>query len=165
MNIKFLIRLLAFIAIFIGITTAAISKTSDSPIYTIQLDDDIINPVSAEYITSAIDKAEENDATALIIGLDTPGGLLSSTRTIVKKIMNSNVPIVVYVAPKGARAGSAGVFITLAANIAAMAPSTNIGAAHPINLSGRRSPSESIDAVIKKLTRGRDERGRRRRES
>jgi membrane-bound serine protease (ClpP class) len=156
MNIKFLIRIITSIIILVGITSAAISQTSDSAIYSIDLEDEIINPVSAEYITSAIAEAEENGAAALIISLDTPGGLLSSTRTIVKGIMNSNVPIVVYVAPKGSRAGSAGVFITLAANIAAMAPSTNIGAAHPVNLSEKRSSSEAIDEIVKKLVRGKE---------
>ena len=81
-----------------------------------------------------IQQAETENAECLIIQLDTPGGLLESTRNIVKGIMNADVPIVVYVSPSGARAGSAGVFITYAAHIAAMAPSTHIGAAHPIVL-------------------------------
>ncbi len=124
-----------------------------APLYRIQLDDEIINPVSAEYIVDAIDRAEADGAQALIIELDTPGGLLTSTRTIVKRIMNAAVPIVVYVAPKGSRAGSAGVFITLAANVAAMAPSTNIGAAHPVNLGGRRTTGEALEELIQKLSR------------
>lgn len=84
----------------------------------------------------AIDKASEDNASCLIIQMDTPGGLLNSTRTIVKKMLTSVVPLVVYVAPNGSRAGSAGVFITYASHIAAMAPSTNIGAAHPVQLGG-----------------------------
>jgi membrane-bound serine protease (ClpP class) len=102
----------------------------------ITINDDIINPVVAEYISGAIAQAEKEGAECLIIQLDTPGGLLASTRRIVKELLNADVPVVVYVAPSGARAGSAGVFITLAANIAAMAPSTNIGAAHPVDLGG-----------------------------
>lgn len=91
-----------------------------------------INPATAEYIISTISKAEAEDASALVIEMDTPGGLLESTRKIVQGILGSSIPIIVYVAPSGARAGSAGVFITLSANIAAMAPGTNIGAAHPV---------------------------------
>jgi membrane-bound serine protease (ClpP class) len=107
-------------------------------VYVAQIDDEIINPITTEYLINAIDKAETDNAECLIIELDTPGGLLSSTRLLVKKIMNARVPVVVYVYPRGARAGSAGVFITLAANIAAMAPSTNIGAAHPVDIGGNK---------------------------
>lgn len=99
--------------------------------------DGIINPVSAEYITKGIKKAVKKNAEALIIELDTPGGLDTSMRTIVKEIVGSEVPVVVFVAPGGARAASAGVFITLAAHIAAMAPGTNIGAAHPVSIGGK----------------------------
>ena len=95
-----------------------------------------INPASAEYISKAIEKAEAEKAECLLIHLNTPGGLLTSTRAIVGDIMKSKVPVVVYVFPSGAHAGSAGVFITLAANVAAMAPGTNIGAAHPVSLQG-----------------------------
>jgi len=94
----------------------------------------VINPVSAEYIGKSIKKAQKINAEALIIELDTPGGLDTSMRSAVKDIVGSEVPVVVYVAPSGARAASAGVFITLAAHIAAMAPGTNIGAAHPVTI-------------------------------
>src|SRR5690348_10912125 len=83
---------------------------------------DGINPATAEYIHQGIEKAKEDKAECLIINLNTPGGLLNSTRNIVTDIMQSAVPVVVYVSPSGAHAGSAGTFITLAANIAAMAP-------------------------------------------
>ncbi|MGC8796739.1 NfeD family protein [Thermodesulfovibrio sp.] len=92
----------------------------------------IINPPHAEYTIKGIKKALEINAEAVIIQLDTPGGLDSSMRSIVKEMLNSQIPIVVYVCPKGARAASAGAFITIAAHIAAMAPGTNIGAAHPV---------------------------------
>src|SRR5664279_1049742 len=95
-----------------------------------------INPASAEYIHKAIKKAENEKAEALLIHLNTPGGLLASTRDIVSDMLKSTVPIIVYVSPAGSHAGSAGVFITLAANVAAMAPGTNIGAAHPVSLQG-----------------------------
>jgi membrane-bound serine protease (ClpP class) len=102
--------------------------------------DGAISPASAELLESAIEKAEDADAEALVVLLDTPGGLVESTREIVQAIMASRVPVVVYVAPSGARAGSAGVFLTLAAHVAAMAPGTNIGAATPISLGGGGLP-------------------------
>jgi membrane-bound serine protease (ClpP class) len=96
-----------------------------------------ITPLVAEYIIKSIDRAAKANAEALIIQLNTPGGLVDSTQQIVMKMMASEVPIIVYVAPSGARAASAGVFITLAANIAAMAPTTHIGAAHPVQMQGK----------------------------
>ncbi|HXS57477.1 MAG TPA: nodulation protein NfeD [Hanamia sp.] len=98
---------------------------------------DGINPSTAEYINQGITTAQKKNAECLIINLNTPGGLLTSTREIVTNIMQSQVPVIVYVSPTGARAGSAGVFITLSANIAAMAPGTNIGAAHPVDMQGK----------------------------
>jgi len=95
-----------------------------------------INPVTADFIHNGIEKAKNIKAECLIIHLNTPGGLLKSTRIIVSDILESPVPVIVYVSPAGAHAGSAGVFITLAAHIAAMAPGTNIGAAHPVNMQG-----------------------------
>lgn len=95
-----------------------------------------INPVTATFIHDAIEKANREKATCLLIHINTPGGLLVSTRVIVTDILGSPVPVIVYVSPAGAHAGSAGVFITLSAHIAAMAPGTNIGAAHPITLQG-----------------------------
>ncbi len=98
--------------------------------------DGAINPVVAEYIASGVQKAEDEKAACLLINLNTPGGLLKSTRSIVSSMLDAKVPVIVYVTPSGAHAGSAGVFITLAAHVAAMAPGTNIGAAHPVNLQG-----------------------------
>jgi membrane-bound serine protease (ClpP class) len=95
-----------------------------------------INPVVATYIHRSIEKAAGENAVCLLIHLNTPGGLLKSTRIIVGDILESPIPVIVYVSPAGAHAGSAGVFITLAADIAAMAPGTNIGAAHPVTLQG-----------------------------
>ena len=112
------------------------SQAQAAHVNVIELDNAIISPVTQQYITEAIDRSETDGAVALVMLLDTPGGLLESTRAIVKRIMNAKVPIAVYVAPAGSRAGSAGVFITLASHIAAMAPSTNIGAAHPVDLGG-----------------------------
>ncbi|MGI8952432.1 MAG: NfeD family protein [Chitinophagaceae bacterium] len=96
-----------------------------------------INPTSADFIHNSIQKAKSENAQCLIIQLNTPGGLLQSTRQIVSDILQSPVPVIVYVSPSGAHAGSAGLFITLAAHIAAMAPETNLGAAHPVELQGQ----------------------------
>ena len=98
--------------------------------------DGSINPASAAFIKNAIDRATELKAECLVVHLNTPGGLLKSTRVIVGDILESPVPVIVYVSPGGAHAGSAGVFITMAAHVAAMAPSTNIGAAHPVSMQG-----------------------------
>lgn len=99
--------------------------------------DAAITPVVAEYINKSIDIASKANAEAVIIQLDTPGGLVDSMREIVKKMMAADIPVIVYVGPSGARAASAGVFITLAANIAVMAPTTHIGAAHPVTMEGK----------------------------
>ena len=98
--------------------------------------DGTINPVAASFIHRSIEKAEKANAQCLLIHLNTPGGLLKSTRVIVGDILGAPIPVVVYVSPSGAHAGSAGVFVTLAAHIAAMSPGTNIGAAHPVSLEG-----------------------------
>lgn len=100
--------------------------------------DGAINPAAAEFIHNGIQHAQSVDAECLVIHLNTPGGLLKSTRVIVSDILESKVPVVVYVSPGGAQAASAGVFVTLAAHIAAMAPGTNIGAAHPVALEGQQ---------------------------
>ncbi|SMC90648.1 Clp protease/crotonase-like domain-containing protein [Pedobacter nyackensis] len=109
--------------------------------------DGAINPVSASFIHEEIEKAAQQKAVCLMIQLNTPGGLLQSTRSIVSDILVAPLPVVVYISPSGSHAGSAGVFITLAAHIAAMAPGTNIGAAHPVNLVGRTDSLMNIKAT------------------
>ncbi len=106
--------------------------------------DDMIHPISAEYIARAVTYARERHAQAVVIELSTPGGLLDSTRQIISTILASPSPVIVYVAPSGARAASAGFYILESADIAAMAPGTNTGAAHPVTLGGGQ-----IDAVMK----------------
>jgi membrane-bound serine protease (ClpP class) len=96
----------------------------------------VINPVAAEYLHDAMIFAEAKHAQAVILRLDTPGGLDTSMRLMIKDVTGSTIPVVVYVAPSGGRAASAGVFLTLAAHVAAMAPGTNIGAAHPVAMGG-----------------------------
>jgi membrane-bound serine protease (ClpP class) len=98
--------------------------------------DGSINPAVAGFIEDALSTAHATDADALVIELDTPGGLMTSAERIVKDLLGSSVPVIVYVAPSGAKAASAGTFITIAANVAAMAPGTTIGAAHPVNETG-----------------------------
>jgi len=109
-----------------------------------------INPATASYISRGIDKATAENAQCIILQLDTPGGLLDSTKDIVQSFYRSGVPVVVYVAPTGANATSAGCFITLASDVAAMSPNTSIGAAHPVAIGG---DAEKIDDTMKqKLT-------------
>lgn len=107
-----------------------------------------ITPITAEFITKSIERAEEEQALCLIIELDTPGGLLESTKQITKSFFAANVPIVLYVSPQGSSATSAGVFITYAAHIAAMAPSTTIGAAHPVNIQGAADTSSVMNDKV-----------------
>ena len=103
--------------------------------------DATINPATADFIQQSITDAEEAGAECLVIKLNTPGGLLKSTRVIVSSLLTAKIPVVVYVAPAGAQSASAGAFITLAAHIAAMAPGTNIGAAHPVGMQGGEKDS------------------------
>jgi membrane-bound serine protease (ClpP class) len=127
-----ILSILSLFPFFLGVTGEAEEK---EPIYFIEVDA-IINPATAKFIVDSIDQATQQGGQCLIIQLDTPGGLMESMRLIVKKELASTIPIIVYVAPSGARAASAGVFVTLAAHIAVMAPGTHIGAAHPVTLGG-----------------------------
>jgi len=148
---RFIPRCFGFLLVVILCAGGTPANAQQNFVYRITLDDDIITPVAVEYIETSIKKAEADGAAALLIELDTPGGLLSSTRRIVKDIMNATVPVIVYVAPSGARAGSAGVFITLAAHVAAMAPSTNIGAAHPVSLEDKRTTSDVWRDLVREV--------------
>ena len=137
--ITLIISLFAFVA--------AIPSQEKAPVYTIEVDG-IINPATAKFIIDSIDEATQQGAQCLIIQLDTPGGLMESMRIIVKKELSSTIPIIVYVAPSGARAASAGVFITMAAHIAVMAPSTHIGAAHPVTLGAEGKEDKTMTEKI-----------------
>jgi len=112
----------------------------------------VIAPATARYILRAIRQAEEARADALLIRLDTPGGLVKSMDDITKAMLNATVPIIVYVAPEGARAASAGVFITYAAHVAAMAPATRIGAAHPVGIGGEGGGEQQDKTLLEKVT-------------
>jgi membrane-bound serine protease (ClpP class) len=107
-----------------------------------------IGPASATFLNRGLKKAEDREAVLVIVRLDTPGGLASSMRTMVKAILNSRVPVVVYVSPQGAGAASAGVMVTVAAHVAAMAPGTNIGAAHPVTAGGKDMEKTMTEKVV-----------------
>jgi len=125
----------ALAGLVLSLIAAAPVAAEPTPVSLIHIDG-VINPVTMRLVELAIDRAQAQRSQALIIELDTPGGLERSMRGIVQRMLNAELPVIVYVAPTGARAASAGVFITMAAHVAAMAPATNIGAAHPVALSG-----------------------------
>jgi membrane-bound serine protease (ClpP class) len=130
-----------------GLGGSLIAAASPTTVEVLTVNGTIV-PVIADYIDRGISQAEEDGATACIIELNTPGGLLDSTERIVQKIMNADVPIVVYVSPQGAWAASAGTFITLSAHIAAMAPATTIGAAHPVSAGGEEIPEDQMQKIV-----------------
>ncbi len=107
-----------------------------------------INPATSSYVRRALEIGEERNAEVIVIEIDTPGGLATSMKSIVKEIMNSRVPVITYVSPKGAGAASAGVLITIAGHLAAMAPGTNIGAAHPVNVGGKDMDKTMTEKVL-----------------
>jgi membrane-bound serine protease (ClpP class) len=127
--------LFILLILILSASVVSIPGQEKAPVFTIEVDG-IINPATAKFIVDSIEEATQQGAQCLIIKLDTPGGLMESMRMIVKKELSSTIPIIVYVAPSGARAASAGVFVTMAAHIAVMAPGTHIGAAHPVTLGG-----------------------------
>jgi len=144
---RLLFLALLVISVAAGLGGSLIAAASPTTVEVLTVDG-IIVPVVADYINRGISQAERDGATVCIIELDTPGGLLDSTEKIVKKIMNANVPVVVYVSPKGAWAASAGTFITLAGHIAAMTPATTIGAAHPVSAGGEEIPEEQMQKIV-----------------
>jgi membrane-bound serine protease (ClpP class) len=146
-GLKLLFLVLLVIPIAAGLGGSLIAAASPTTVEVLTVDGTIV-PVIADYIDRGISQAEENGATVCIIELNTPGGLLDSTERIVQKIMNADVPIVVYVSPKGAWAASAGTFITLSAHIAAMTPATTIGAAHPVSASGEEIPEDQMQKIV-----------------
>ena len=123
--------------IFFFFLLSSSSLFSDNPVCLHIKIDGSINPSTSDFIHRSISEAENVNATLIVIELNTPGGLLKSTRYIVSDLLTSNIPIVVYVSPSGSQAASAGVFIVLASNIAVMAPGTNIGASHPVTMEGK----------------------------
>ena len=131
------IFILPFLYLLFFFCPAPASAEENSSVVLVITVNGVINPASAEFIEKSIKNANEKKYEALVIELDTPGGLDTSMRNIVKAMIGSEVPVIVFVSPSGSRAASAGVFITMAANIAAMSPGTNIGAAHPVSVGGK----------------------------
>ena len=143
-------RALAVVLIALGIGSALLSGCgSHNPPGGLHVSEmaQEIGPVSANFVSRALDRAERQDAVAWILMLDTPGGLITSTDDIVQRILAAEIPVIVFVSPAGARAASAGTFITLAGHVAAMAPNTQIGAAHPIAGSGEDIEGDLNDKV------------------
>ncbi|MEI6218533.1 MAG: nodulation protein NfeD [bacterium] len=134
----------------LGLCLAGSAFAAAQKVYLIRING-AIGPATASYISRSIDAAFEGAGQCLVIQLDTPGGLLDSTKMIVMKMLSSPVPIVVYVAPGGASAGSAGCFIVIAADVAAMAPTTNIGAAHPVQMGAEGGTGKMDDIMKQKL--------------
>lgn len=142
--------LVALVVALVATPVLALAKPAGPTVYRIDVDG-VIAPATARYIQRAIRQAEEAKAEALVIQLNTPGGLLKSTDEITLAMLNATVPVIVYVAPEGARAASAGVFITYAAHIAAMAPATRIGAAHPVGV-GQGGDEKPDQTMLDKVT-------------
>jgi len=123
------------VLVALALLAAAPASAAPAPVATVVIDG-VISPVTLRLVESALARAKAGGAQALVIQLDTPGGLERSMRAICQRLLNAEIPVVVWVGPTGARAASAGVFITMAAHVAAMAPATNIGAAHPVSIGG-----------------------------
>ncbi len=139
--------ILALVILLLGLSAGAsvYAQTPHVDVITIK---GTINPVLIDYVERGIEEAENKGAQALIIQMDTPGGLDTAMRDIIQLMVNSRVPVVVYVAPSGARAASAGVFITIAAHVAVMAPNTAIGAAHPVAMGGEDIPGAMEEKIL-----------------
>ena len=145
------IRILLLSCLLIAASVSIASAKSATPTIVVLTAKGIVNPILADYIQRGINQAEERNAIAVIIQLDTPGGLDTSMRDIVQNMVSARVPVVVYVSPSGARAASAGVFITVAAHIAAMAPNTAIGAAHPVSIGAegvQQVPPDMAEKIV-----------------
>jgi len=143
-------RLVLALIVLLLATSIATNVQSQGPLIKVLTIKGTINPVLVDYVKRGIDLAEDSGAQALIIQMDTPGGLDTAMRDIIQHIVNSRIPVVVYVAPSGARAASAGVFITMAGHVAVMAPNTAIGAAHPVAIGeeGEAAMSEAMEEKV-----------------
>src|SRR5213594_867071 len=139
----------------LGLASAALAADAPAPVVVGYIKDEI-NPITARYVDRVVSDGEADNATAIVFVIDTPGGLITSTYQITARFLASRVPIVTFVAPTGARAASAGTFITMAGHIAAMAPSTSIGAAHPVDSNGGdiqgdlrlKAENDAVDHIV-----------------
>src|ERR1700704_2775296 len=135
---RFILRLSSLIAVALGLfgLAASVANASPGPLVLVARIEGAINPITERYVGRVLDDAEQQGVTAVVFRIDTPGGLIDSTYKITARFLAARVPVVTFVSPPGARAASAGTFITMAGHVAAMAPTTNIGAAHPVDSSG-----------------------------
>ncbi len=140
-------RIALLLMAFLHVHDASLAQ---SLVYRVKVES-VINPSSAEYVEKAIESAVDARATCLVVEMDTPGGLMKSMNAIVKDILSSEIPVVVYVSPSGSHCASAGVFIMMAAHVAAMAPGTNIGAAHPVTI-GQGGNDSTSQVMMEKVT-------------
>ncbi|MBP1603016.1 MAG: hypothetical protein H6Q09_188, partial [Acidobacteria bacterium] len=143
-------RLLALVGVAAALASTVTARgwaqpASTTPVVLAAEVDAIIHPVSAEFMVGTIDRADAANASLVVFTLRTPGGLVDSTRTIITRMISAKTPVVVWVGPGGARAASAGFLLTIAADVAAMAPGTSVGAAHPVSGDG-----QPIDATMAK---------------
>jgi membrane-bound serine protease (ClpP class) len=136
-----------FGALALALAVTATAAAQAPRVLAVEFDNDV-NPVTKDYVINAIDRGEEEGYAAVVILLDTPGGLDSSMRDIIKRELDATVPVVMYVYPSGARAASAGAFLVMAADVAAMAPQTNIGSSTPVNLGGEDIPEDLRNKVV-----------------
>jgi membrane-bound serine protease (ClpP class) len=155
-------RLLAVACLALGAAFAAVpagaQELSDS-ILEVRIEG-VVDPFVADYVENAVADAEDEGAAAVLLTIDTPGGLISSMRQITQAILNSRVPVIGYVSPEGARAASAGTFILLACPVAAMAPATNVGAAQPVGLSGAIASEKAVNDAAKSIVAIAERQGR-----
>src|ERR1035438_9647037 len=128
----FAVRIVTALVVGVGLSASGFAASASQPLVEKLILSDTIQPITEAELNRAIERANKDGAQALLVELDTPGGLLDSTRTMAGAILGSRVPVIIYVSPEGARAGSAGFFLLESADIAAMAPGTNAGAAHPV---------------------------------
>lgn len=146
---------LLVVGTILGVSSGVSQLSAGSPasplVYQLEIDG-TINPALLDYIIKGIELADSKHASAVIIRMDTPGGMVTTTKTIIKEMINARVPVVVYVAPSGSSASSAGALITVCADVAAMAPGTNIGAAHPVGGGGQEIDPSMSEKIINDLT-------------
>jgi membrane-bound serine protease (ClpP class) len=140
-HVSILVLSLVFLLSIPGVVSAA-------PVIRVVELSGVINPAASAFVVETLEEAQDARVECVIIRLDTPGGLMESTRPIVKAILGSEVPVIMYVAPSGSRAASAGVFISLACHVLAMAPGTHIGAAHPVGLGGEKASDEMTEKIV-----------------
>ena len=145
-KLKLLTVLAGSVLIVLLLCSLPLSLAGDKHIKILRIEESI-NPGTAAFLARGAKQAVEEDAVLLVVELDTPGGLVTSMRTMIKTIMNAPIPVVVFVSPSGAQAASAGVFVVMAADIAAMAPGTNIGAAHPV-VAGGKDMDETMNTKV-----------------